>query len=204
MKKFQVSLALLAPIGSFFSAPLKTQDRGRGGGGGLDTSDTSGTTGRSGRQKAATRRNMRREERVTVRGPVKKQQPDGMSHGGGGGAVKRGPGRLPTSCNTAFFTPNPTGASAFPIRRLADARGNDHGPVSGAPGRSRGRPHSRARADAAVPQHRERPADRQQVPGAVQSTGRGPQRLPLEKVEPLPRGPHRGSRVFACEGGGVR
>ena len=31
---------------------------------------------------AATRRNMRREERVTVQGPVKKQQPDGMSHRG--------------------------------------------------------------------------------------------------------------------------
>ena len=36
------------------------------------------------RQKAATRRNMRREERVTVQGPVKEQQPDGMSHRGGG------------------------------------------------------------------------------------------------------------------------
>ena len=46
--------------------------------------DTSGSTGRSGRQNAATRRNMRREERVTVQGPVKEQQPDGMSHGGGG------------------------------------------------------------------------------------------------------------------------
>ena len=46
--------------------------------------DTSKSTGRSGRQKAATRRNMRREERVTVQGPVKEQQPDGMSHGGGG------------------------------------------------------------------------------------------------------------------------
>ena len=44
--------------------------------------DTSKSTGRSGRQKAATRRNMRREERVTVQGPVKKQQPGGMSHGG--------------------------------------------------------------------------------------------------------------------------
>ena len=44
--------------------------------------DTSRSTGRSGRQNAATRRNMRREERVTVQGPVKKQQPDGMSHGG--------------------------------------------------------------------------------------------------------------------------
>ena len=28
---------------------------------------------------------MRREERVTVQGPVKEQQRDGMSHGGGGG-----------------------------------------------------------------------------------------------------------------------
>ena len=49
--------------------------------------DTSQSTGRSGRQKAATRRNMRREEQVTVQGPVKKQQPDGMSHRGGGGGV---------------------------------------------------------------------------------------------------------------------
>ena len=35
---------------------------------------------RSGRQNAATRCSTRREERVTVQGPVKKQQPDGMSH----------------------------------------------------------------------------------------------------------------------------
>ena len=47
--------------------------------------DTSRSTGRSGRQNAATRRNMRRDERVTVQGPVNKQQPDGMSHRGGGG-----------------------------------------------------------------------------------------------------------------------
>ena len=47
--------------------------------------DTSKSTGRSGRQKAATRCNMRREERVTVQGPVKEQQPDGMSHRGGEG-----------------------------------------------------------------------------------------------------------------------
>ena len=46
--------------------------------------DTSKSTGRSGRQNAATRRNMRREERVTVQGPVKKQRSDGMSHMGGG------------------------------------------------------------------------------------------------------------------------
>ena len=59
----------------------------RGGGGGTPTNglrergnNTSKSTGRSGRQKAATRRNMQREERVTVQGPVKKQQPDGMSH----------------------------------------------------------------------------------------------------------------------------
>ena len=49
--------------------------------------DTSRSTGRSGRQNAATRRNMRREERGTVQGPVKKQQPDGMSHRGGGGGA---------------------------------------------------------------------------------------------------------------------
>ena len=46
--------------------------------------DTSKSTSRSGRQKAATRRNMRREEQVTVQGPVKEQQPDGMSHRGEG------------------------------------------------------------------------------------------------------------------------
>ena len=53
--------------------------------------DTSKSTGRSGRQKAATQRNMRREERVTVQGPVKEQQPDGMSHRGltfGGGSAQ--------------------------------------------------------------------------------------------------------------------
>ena len=47
--------------------------------------DTSRSTGRSGRQNAATRHNMRRDERVTVQGPVKEQQPDGMSHRGGRG-----------------------------------------------------------------------------------------------------------------------
>ena len=44
--------------------------------------DTSKSTGRSGRQKAATPRNMQRGKRGTVQGPVKKQQPDGMSHRG--------------------------------------------------------------------------------------------------------------------------
>ena len=49
--------------------------------------NTSKSTGRSGRQNAATRRNMRREDRVTVQGPVKEQQPDGMSHRGRGRLV---------------------------------------------------------------------------------------------------------------------
>ena len=83
--------------------------RGKGGSGGVHIqhspgtpttglrergNDTSKSTGRSGRQNAATRRNMRREERVTVQGPVKEQQPDGMSHrgfgGGSGGVPQRG------------------------------------------------------------------------------------------------------------------
>ena len=50
--------------------------------------DSSRSTGHSGRQKAATRRNMRSEERVTAQGPVKKQQPDGMSHRGRGGVAQ--------------------------------------------------------------------------------------------------------------------
>ena len=54
------------------------------------TGDTSRSTGRSGRQNAATRRSTRRNERVTVQGPVKNLQPDGMSHSGGGGGGRRG------------------------------------------------------------------------------------------------------------------
>ena len=38
---------------------------------------------------------MRREERVTVQGPVKEQQPYGMSHGGAAGAVQ-GPNPPPS------------------------------------------------------------------------------------------------------------
>ena len=44
--------------------------------------DTSKSTGPSGRQKVATRHNMRREERVTVRVPLKEQPLDGKSHRG--------------------------------------------------------------------------------------------------------------------------
>ena len=58
--------------------------------------NTSGSTGRSGRQNAATRRNMRREERVTVQGPVKKQRPDGMSHRGSVGRGWPGPQTPPS------------------------------------------------------------------------------------------------------------
>ena len=38
---------------------------------------------------------MRREERVTVQGPVKEQQPDGMSHRGGGEGGRRQPTKAP-------------------------------------------------------------------------------------------------------------
>ena len=38
---------------------------------------------------------MRREERVTAQGPVKEQQPDGMSHRGGGGAFAGAPDEVP-------------------------------------------------------------------------------------------------------------
>ena len=41
---------------------------------------TSRSAGRSGRQKTAPQCSMRREERVTIQGLVKKQQTDGMSH----------------------------------------------------------------------------------------------------------------------------
>ena len=61
--------------------------------------DTSRSTGRSGRQNAATRRNMRREERVTVQGPVKEQQPDGMSHGGCGRRGEERPEEGPMGCS---------------------------------------------------------------------------------------------------------
>ena len=55
---------------------------------------------------------MRREERVTVQGPVKEQQPDGMSHRGGGAALATprprvlrdsGPGVAPTAPETFFL-----------------------------------------------------------------------------------------------------
>ena len=42
--------------------------------------DSTRNSGHSGRQKALTRCSTRREERVTVQGPIKKPQPDGMSH----------------------------------------------------------------------------------------------------------------------------
>ena len=68
--------------------------------------NTRRSTGRSGRQNAATRRNTRRDERVTVQGPVKKQQLDGTSHRGGGGGVRQGRIsvlRLPKVFPTKFF-----------------------------------------------------------------------------------------------------
>ena len=49
-------------------------------------SDTIRNTGCSVRQNTATQHSTRREERVTVQSPVKRQQPDGMSDRGGGGS----------------------------------------------------------------------------------------------------------------------
>ena len=81
--------------------------------------DTSKSTGRSGRQKAATRRNMRREERVTVQGPVKEQQRDGMSHRGNNNQTEchtggspplqciPGQARFPNFAPRALFAPLP-------------------------------------------------------------------------------------------------
>ena len=56
-----------------------------------------GSTGRSGRQKAATRRNMRREERVTVQGPVKKETTTrrNVTRGGRDAIEGKGPQRRP-------------------------------------------------------------------------------------------------------------
>ena len=78
--------------------------------------DTSRCTGRSSRQKAATRRNMRREERVTVQGPVKKQQPDGMSHRGGGGG-QWGEGAWPCRCVWASHATAPALRRPAPMLR---------------------------------------------------------------------------------------
>ena len=44
---------------------------------------------------------MRREERVTVQGPVKEQQPDGMSHRGPGPA-ERGRGIAPVGVSEGY------------------------------------------------------------------------------------------------------
>ena len=67
--------------------------------------DTSKSTGRSGRQNAATRRNMRRGERVTVQGPVKEQQPDGMSHRGGQNEHPQGNEGRPMGCAGGMVPP---------------------------------------------------------------------------------------------------
>ena len=70
--------------------------------------DTSKSTGRSGRPKEATRRNMRREERVTVQGPIKEQQPDGMPHRGQLGLVQwRCPGPVCAPSSTDQQPPPP-------------------------------------------------------------------------------------------------
>ena len=65
---------------------------------------------------------MRREERVTVQGPVKEQQPDGMSHRGlgvdsestpEGDVVTRGAHAVQSGC-TAGSTGTPVSSHAVP------------------------------------------------------------------------------------------
>ena len=88
--------------------------------------DTSKSTGRSGQQNAATRRNMRREERVPVQGPVKEQQPDGMSHRG---AVRHhnGTTAVTPSCGPGRVTGSAVAAALISSRSERSswgARGN--------------------------------------------------------------------------------
>ena len=66
---------------------------------------------------------MRREERVTVQGPVKEQQPDGMSHRGGGGGAGGFARKCASGCTHCGLTfqedipysawPQPLGRSVF-------------------------------------------------------------------------------------------
>ena len=101
--------------------------------------DSSRNVGGSGRQNAATRRSMRREERVTVQGPVKKQQPDGMSHRGVPAPLPMHP--YPGRCVTG--SPSPLQTTA-----LGSVAHEACSPWQGAPWRTWGsrsggpRPHS--------------------------------------------------------------
>ena len=95
------------------------------GGGGLETTglredgnNTGKSTGRSGRQNAATQRNMRREGRVTVQGPVKAQQPDGMSHRGGLAMAPSPPPHPPSKSFRSpsfILPPHPSAAPPTPL-----------------------------------------------------------------------------------------
>ena len=69
------------------------------------------------REKAATRHNMRREERVTVQGPVKEHKPDGMSHRGGGvQGQQQQPKAVRSGSNSpqSQWQPPPTAARGHP------------------------------------------------------------------------------------------
>ena len=81
---------------------------------------------------------MRREERVTVQGPVKEQQPDGMSHrgrGGGGGACPSA--TVPPLCRSSTARPAVPGkwteGDTHPLRTPAA-----HAPRRRVPGLTRG------------------------------------------------------------------
>ena len=67
-----------------FGRELKKCRMGRAAGGRGGRTRTRKRHRQEHRPQRPTERNIRREERGTVQGPVKEQQPDGMSHGGGG------------------------------------------------------------------------------------------------------------------------
>ena len=90
--------------------------------------DTSRSTGRSGRQNAATRRNMRRDERGTVQGPVKKQQCDGMSHRGDTPPLPPPPPPLPMfEAVSQHFALAPSVTRGFTLQNVRPAFGGDQG-----------------------------------------------------------------------------
>ena len=79
---------------------------------------------------------MRREERVTVQGPVKEQQPDGMSHRGRGGAIEGGgEGGGGTKGGPHAPIPGPLALLSGPsrctsLRPSIDQRGTEQPPFS--------------------------------------------------------------------------
>ena len=109
---------------------MPARTHARAGEGGERGNDTSGSPGRSGRQNATTRRNMRRGERVTVQGPVKEQQPDGMLAAASGQSGKQA-GRQAETHSYGFFSWGPglqiRGTNFSEEQSVAEW--NTHGPL---------------------------------------------------------------------------